>query len=61
MLIFGYVLLLIILGYSIYRLDFKDPEQLTIAEPQLSPEEALRRCYRSALGAHLSFSNDEEN
>jgi hypothetical protein len=61
MLIFGYVLLLIILGYSICRLDFKDPEQLTIAEPQLSPEEALRRCYRSALGAHLSFSNDEEN
>ena len=53
--------LLIILGYLIYRLDFRDPEQLTIAEPPLSPEEALRRCYRSALGAQLSFSNDKEN
>ena len=39
MLIFGYVLLLIILGYSICRLDFKDPEQLRIAlasRPQIS-------------------------
>ena len=61
MLIFGYVLLSIILGYSVHSLDFKNAEQSKTDEPTLSPDEALRRCYRSALGAHLSFSNDEEN
>ena len=40
MLIFGYVLLSIILGYSFHSLDFKNAEQSKIDEPTLSPDEA---------------------